>query len=365
MDVQRGLVSLTGTTVTTTITLGTPVPVGSSFVISSLRDEFSSPQYCFVRVELITIVDDEYTQLRFTRGSWGWTGNEKKAQIEWQVISGPEFTVQSGLATMSDLTTTVNVTITAVDRNKAFIALSNHTSANISVAWRALVRARFTSDTNLELYREQGYSGWHVYIAWFVVEWDGATVQSGLVLNNGTINTDDIDAVDTAETFLLYNYTGGHVRAENSAVRGIINEHSAGLFRVEFYRYVAYEECYVSYFVVSHPNIFVQRGNLSMVGTGSATATLGTAVNIAKSFMPVPNVGNCYGTASLDNTLDRGWHTHKLWQDGALSKVTVARNDSVNNAYPHWQVVTSTGDGEGGGIKSAFMASKLVAAGMI
>ena len=365
MDVQRGLISLLGTATTSEITLGTPVAVGGSFVISSVRAANSSCISALCRVELTTVVDDKYTKLKATRHLGG-TGHN--TYVEWQVISGTEFTVQSGENLIASDITTVTAAINEVARSKAFIALSNSAN-NASSAGTAFVRGRFTSDTQIELRR--GLSGQtSVTVVWYVVEWDGATVQAGLVetISTATLVTANIDSIDPAKTFLHYNYYHANsVWAASAFSRGRIeayDDEGVTKYRVEFRRSVATNAVYQSYFVISHDDISVQHALASTAGT-TVTATLVTAVNTDKAFMPTPSVGNAYATSNTDNSLHRGYNTHKLWQDGADSKVTIQREDSTGDLYASWYVVESQAEEHIGLLAAAPMTAKLVAAGVL
>lgn len=77
----------------------------------------------------------------------------------------PIRSIQRGIATHADPNTTVNVTISAVNINKAKV--------EITFTYSALsdrpIRARLTSSTNLELYSYTATG--QTYVAWEVIEY--------------------------------------------------------------------------------------------------------------------------------------------------------------------------------------------------
>jgi len=306
-SVQRGLISLTGSTTSAEITLDTPVPVGKSFVIASVRGT-STAARTLARVELTTVVDDEYTKLKATKDTGG-----NDSYVEWQVISGDAFTVQSGINTYS--ATTETQSISAVDLSSSFIVVSHHTSGSDT---RNFVRARFTSSTEIEFLSHLTTAK---SVSWYVVEWEGATVQRGLTTVDSTTKDQSISAVDLGETFLLHTFYG-----TTDLTYRVYNMASfTSTTNIQFRKYAHWggQHALASWFVVSHPDIFVQHVSLS-VSSSSSTATLGTAIDVDHSFAAT----NLYGNGWLNrasNALSIHHHTHKLWQDGASTKITVER----------------------------------------
>ena len=65
MEVQSGITELT--TGTVRHTLDTPVPVGQSFVIWTVRSNYNISGANMVQVRLDTIVDEHYTEIAFYR----------------------------------------------------------------------------------------------------------------------------------------------------------------------------------------------------------------------------------------------------------------------------------------------------------
>jgi len=323
-SVQRGLISLTGTTTTIEITLDTPVPVGQSFVITSIRSPRSSCAEALARVELTTVVSGEYTKLKATRNTGG---SGLDTHVKWQVISGSQFTVQSGISTYS--ATTETESINAVTLSRAFIVLSNHTAGSDQ---RNLVRARFTSSTEIEL---RSHLTSAKSVSWYVVEWNGATVQSGLVTVDSTTKNQSISSVTLSQTFLLFSFYG----TTDLTYRAWPSGHLSSTTNIQFLKHQHWsgQHPLVSYFVVSHPELSVQRGSMSISGS-SVTSTLGSAVDVDRSFTATTPVGNAYLSHHTASRVPH-YNTHKLWQDGTDSKITVERASTSQTLEARWEVV--------------------------
>jgi len=329
--VERGLISLTGTTVSVAVDLSDSVPVGESYVISSARAD-SDSGYCsesVAKVELTTVDDGNYTKIEATRGD-----GANNCYVEWQVITGSEFTVQSGGTSFSDGIVPKTEPIDEVTASKSFITVSAS-----STAWGAhqsFVRAKFNSTEEIELRPSAATTSYYPVASWYVVEWDGATVQSGTVDNTGITNTAEIDAVVLAETFLSYSYYATNAtRIPNVCF-------SRGRFssteEVEFRRGSSTNETYVSFFVVSHDDISVQSDEETISG-GSTTQTLSNAVDTSATFLSTPNMGGAYQDSGGTGNLEYGFNSHKLFQDGDDSKVTIEREATTGTLYASWFAV--------------------------
>ncbi len=323
MLVQRGVIQLADTVSSNTITLDTPVSVGESFVIATCRGNYRNS--ALARAELVTVVSGEYTQLTVSRGA-----TTDNCFIEWQVISGPRFIVQHDVTNVNS--TAVTETINQVDLGEAFIVFSF--SANDSRAERIYPRARFTNNQQIEFATDSGDVSNYATVSWYVVEWDGASVQSGLVTISDASATDAIDAVDLEEAFLLSTHYIGEHRSDRASLRGRISTTT----QVEFVRGDTTGTAYASYFVIEHPDIFVQSGLADTTGT-SITDTLGTAVDLEKSFMPANSLGNTYSTAATAEGTEELATTHKLFADGSDIKYTLERASDGGSVYVSWFAV--------------------------
>jgi len=315
-SIQRGSITLSGSA--SSVLLDTPVEVGKSFVICSTRGTASDPSSSMARVYLSDVVGANYTKITAARNST--TGT---CYVEWQVISGDQFSVQSGSIACNASYKDVN--ISKVDLSKSFIFVSSTTnSGNI---YRGLVRVKFNSDTQIEIRKGDSDTTFFPTVQWYVVEWDGASVQSGLVTNSSQTNTANISGVDLDKSFLAYNYyvTSTSSNSAYAFVRGRFSSNS----QVEFMRGSSTNSAYVSYFVISHPDIIVSSGLITISGT-SENANVST-----ESFLPVTSVGNAYQTSTSTSTLHHGYNTHSL-NDTTL---TVERTDSTGTLYASWFAV--------------------------
>jgi len=331
VGVQRGLISLVGIT-EYEVTLDTPVPVGKSFVIASCRSNRSEVDCALAEVRLTTPVNGNYTKIKATRYSD--LGN---CYVEWQAISGDDFTVQEGETSFSDGDETHEETINAVNLSKSFIVLSLRADFSTCEPYFNFIRSRFLSTTQIELSVYSGSTTYYPVTYWYVVEWEGATVQSGLVTVSTDVNTDSINEVNLDKALLVFNYK---VWAQSFVGRALCRGRLSANNEVEFRRGVSNTSrpMYISYFAIEHPSISVQSGLEEITGY-SSTSALSIAIDVSKSFMPVPIMGNGYHTTDSVQTIHYGYNTHKLWQDGNDSKVTIERCVDNDILYASWFVV--------------------------
>ncbi len=276
--VESGLFVLDG--LSEEYALDTPIKVGKGFVIASCRSNSDRVDDGYARVELIDVVDGEYTKIRATRIASGGT-----CWVEWQTVSSSEFTVQSGVLDFGGGGTTRTIDISEVDLSKAFITLS----ATGGTTWirRSAVRARFISSNQIEFYAEVS-STLYPTICWYVVEWRDASVHSGLVSVTGDTVTDEIQEINSDKTFLIFNYA---TTAETSGATALIRGRFSSNTQVEFARGSSSYACYVSYFCITHPDINVISGLVDFDGTSGS-------VEGDKRFLPTHQFGNAYSTTT-------------------------------------------------------------------
>lgn len=330
--VQRGLVSLEHPDLEEEVTLDTPVLVGKSFVIATCRASDSPCNRAMAEVYLMGITNDCYTKIKVIRDS---TYAGQNCYVEWQVITGDCFTVQSGETVFDDITIPKTEAINSVDLSKSFIVLTS--ASNYHYAAFSFVRARFTSPTEISLRPYAINVSRYPTVYWYVVEWEGATVQSGTI--DITANdTDSISEVNLAQSFLIFSYCASRATNPHEVfVRGKFNSS----IELAFDRGYNGGTAYISWFVVSVPSISVQPALLEVTPlVSSADDTLATSVDIEKTFLPAPCVGNGYSDSDEINYLHRCYHTHKLWQDGSDTKVTLARGTTGGTIYGSYFAVT-------------------------
>jgi YD repeat-containing protein len=141
------------------------------------------------------------------------TENGSAVDAYWQVVEMQGASVQRGIATIPDSTTSVNASITSVDTTKSFLIMNiaADSSANGNEG-RYLIRGAFTNSTTLTFNRV-GTQGTPT-IAWEVVSMsDGTTVQSGAksttATSDSTLNQTLSSAVDLARSFVYLSVQGG------------------------------------------------------------------------------------------------------------------------------------------------------------
>ena len=318
--VQRGTMTI-GAPATNLVTLDTPVAVGKSFVVASCRGG-NRPRGMFTTVELTTIVEDKYTQLEITKRHADGT-----SITEWQVIAGSEFTVQSGKIVNTDFGTATR-DINEVDLSKAFLFLSAAPTTTGDELRRVTVRGRFTSATRVE------FVAWSVAkdLVWYVVEWEGARVQSGILepRDNTVAFASLAQPVDLDKAFV---YTVHNNNANpGTAGRAYIRTRFTSPNEIEFMNGTVATNR-ISWFVVEHDDVLVHSG-LDETAELSIEKTI-PGLDTNKTFMPVGQLGNAYTDSALGNHTP-GANTHQL---ESATNAVVRRTSSDGNLYASWFVV--------------------------
>ena len=256
MQIYRGSLSTTSDTGTKAIDLTAPVPVGKSFPLITWSAPGLAGSYGRQPAARLTgEVNGFYTTLTLE-----WRNNVVgDVTINWQVITGDEFTVQSGTEVFPLSKT---VAIAPVDLTESFIAVS--TTADINYGHATYVDASFTADNQIALTRQPVESG-NVAACWYVVTMAGATVQSGSSTIGGSAPsaTATIDQVDLGKSFLLFSFS-----TESRAIgRLLLEGHFNSGTQIEFkfdISGLAHKPAYVKWFVVQHEKFRVQAGLTTM-----------------------------------------------------------------------------------------------------
>ena len=325
INVQHGILALTSGLLINEVILDNPVPIGKSFVISSCRGNGANPDALTARVELTEIVNGSYTKIKATRRS-----SSYNSFVEWQVISGESIKVQSGVLDFGGGGTARTLNISEVDLSKAFIALS----ATGATTWirRSAVRARFLSSTQVEFYAECSTTLYPI-ICWYVVEWDGADVQSGAVSVTGASSTDSIVDINQGNTLLLFNYaTTASTYASEALVRGRFSSNN----QVEFVRGSSGNECYISYFCISHPKISVKN---ELITVTDLVGSFKFDKEVGDSFLSTHQFGNAYSTS---NIFSCSFNTHSIHFGDGEDEAVVQRAVSSGELYASVQVISPT-----------------------
>lgn len=278
------------------------------------------------KVELTTISGGYFTKVKATRAE---AISGCVAAIEWQAIYGDEFTVQSGTTACNDTLIAASAVISPVNISKSFMVHTNTTEQDIGT--RSLFAATLTSGI-VTFNRFAGESGDVNSINWYVVTWSGATVQNDVALLISDTVTTSIDTVDRSKAFLIYSYSSESESAPDALFsRGVISSDS----EVTFATFQDFGNQYISFFVVEHPDLYVQYGTTTISGT-SEIVTLSHLVNVNRTFLPLPQFGNSYSDIGIDGALHWCYNTQKLSQDGSNSKVTIERGSDEGSVYASW-----------------------------
>jgi hypothetical protein len=323
--VYRGSTSLTGTTTTTTVTLGTPVAVGESFVVASVKSQVDRGDSSLPVVFLKTEVSGEYTELEITRIR-GATSED--ITVAWQVITGSEFTVQNGTATIGSGSSTTTAAISTVDTSIAFPVIyfapstggtGGPQNCGINVAFNSTTELGFSRDTTA------GTST----IRWQVVEWTGATVATYTTTLSGTSVNSTITAVDMDSTFVVnyFNCSGAIYDGRISPKVTLTTTTN-----IQTTRDNSNNDIDLRFFVVSHPDISVQRGTIQMTSTVASNTATVSSVDTTKSFLMTHIAGNSQNNASSNDERSN----HVLTD---ATTVTVSRIGTGNLTDVSYQLV--------------------------
>lgn len=189
MLIQRGVTAVSGTTAT--VTLDTSVKVGESFVVHSQTSGQNRSIDSTIQCYLDTVVSGNYTEIKFERN-----GSDGTNTVYWEVISGEEFSVQSGETTVSGAST--NVSISSVDTTKTLPLVSWRTSE--TGATGLSLSPDVTSSTNLNLKKSE--SSGNLITRWQVVESDLFNVKKYTGSRGGTSTTVSVDEFDATKSFV-------------------------------------------------------------------------------------------------------------------------------------------------------------------
>lgn len=330
IHVERGEVNMaSGGDTTVTITLATPVPVGKSFAIVSMRSSATEPSRCLATATLMTQVGDNWTQLRIQRSF----NTSTAADYQWEVITGPQFTVQTFEITMTSATD-VDQAISAVDLSKAFIVASMRSNSTSAIA--AYNRVKFTSTTNVKCL--SGSSTTSQFCRIYVVEWEGATVQSGeadFPTTGGTVNK-TITAVDLSKTFVMYSWSMLNFGSNPGVVA--LRAAFTSTTNLQFFRQLtsASAQGTADWFVISHPSISVRSGSTTLTAASSASPTFTAVGDTARTFVPTPLQGNASQTTNANTSLHHHYNSRYL-ED--TDNIVIERGAATNNLTASWFVV--------------------------
>ena len=280
------------------------------------------------RVDLSDISGDNYTKIKATR----YSSNDHITTVEWQVIYGDEFNVQTGTIDCNDLSLTETQEITPVDLDKAFIIHTNYASDEL--ASKGFFMSDFSSESEVVISRGYAQSGDVNSINCQVIEWSGATVHSYGIEMETDVVVVDVEEVNPLNTFLVSSYTEEGIEPLYQFSRGDILSSE----EVSFTRYGVGNPQQISFFTVSHPDFCIYSGSSSISGLVDSVI-LDDLVSVNRSFVYTPQIGNASSDVAGFGTMFCGFNTHKLEQDGVNSVVTIERGNEDGELSYSYSVV--------------------------
>ncbi|MFA5396244.1 MAG: LamG domain-containing protein [Methanogenium sp.] len=340
-DVQSGSETLNPGVATATINLATPVPVGRSFPIVSVRSDNYRTSRTLATATLQNEVDGYYTQL-YIRRSYT---TDTTAIYCWQVITGRNFTVQTFEKTLT-ADTEDNQSVSEVDLSKAFLLITMRTS--FTGVLGGLVGAKFTSTTNVNLMRGSG--GSETVVRVYVVEWEGAYVQSGEKQWTGSVQNMDetINRIDTTKSFVLFNQRMQNYDTNPGIIFGRL--YITSPTNLHFHKWLYYssgDHGTFNWFVIQHPSINVKSAvGSSTTGTESSWY-LSTTPDLDHSFAPTSLIGHAGNNTNANTSLQYAYNTHEmsvLVPGVEMHYVRRSASNSPYSMYPSSFMVEASGE---------------------
>lgn len=332
ISVQSGSTTLGSGTASSAVTLTTPVATGQSFVIASVRGTNTDASAAMARATLSDVSGPNYTKVTLTR-----TTTTGTVVIDWQVVTSTSFTVQSGETTFAN-STTLDVTVSAVTASKAFLVFTNSYDAtqNDPNGRANPFSGRFTSTTNIRFEKQMADPTKVPTVSWYVVEWTGATVQSGGVAigSGSSSNTATISSVTAASTFVLHSYHQTDATNQGNANATLVDAVLTNATTLTFTRGTTTTAKQVYFFVVSHPNFSVQSGTVSVTGgNASNTATISSVVT-GNTFMAYgSSVANVRSTNATTDAQFSYWTTPVLTNATTVTATSAGTSDTRTVPY--------------------------------
>ena len=180
------------------------------------------------------------------------------AIVDWSIVSGPEIKVQRGEISF-DTESSLSLRIGQVNLSSSFIIVN--TKLNSGVAGEnveGFFSGRFIDDSNVVFEREGGSA--NGVLSWQVVDWNGTTVQSGVLnISDGILsNNTGINQVDLNKSVLIFsNSLFWDNSVEDLMIKGNFTSNS----EIEFSRVGSGGNVSISYFVVESDLFNAQGGD--------------------------------------------------------------------------------------------------------
>lgn len=304
-SMQSGLENISAQTTNVTINA---VDTSKAFVTCSYNVGSSQPR----NISLCNLTSS--TNLQIVAGAGAAT-----ATVSWFVVEfASDIWVERGTINMpatdpgdgSDLVQDIDLG-SAVDLSKSYILVSsniNTTQTNLDD--QRMVRASFNSGTQIKIERSE--SGTEINVAWQVVEWDRAKVQTGttsITDGNTFVSVTNLDYVNPETSFVIFNFKPGpniNGVEEDYFVRSDFSSSTlTNKSTINFYRYGPDNQVDIGYFLIDlGDGSKVEHGSLSLLGTDLSTTTTLSTVNTALAFPLISNDVNAANDATaLDPSL--------------------------------------------------------------
>jgi len=310
--------------------LDSAVEKGKAFVIATIRSNNYRPSRSCVQVFLDYEGEtDDFDSLTFSRSY----GTDTAVTIDWQVIESDDLTVQYLFANM-DASTEEDFEISTVDLSKAFLIVNYRTTSTSSGAFS---RARFTSTTNVRINNNLANTWQRVHVQ--VIEWDGASVQSGSAELKSSLETVSLDS-DTPEdrTFFFFS----HTRQLNSTIprRAFVYMEYIEADSVRFRTVGSFSTIIdVDWFAITLPGIRTEKA--SNVSTGTSKEETIPKIYESNSFIPKGILGDSASSSSSTSSLHYGYTTYKFKDDETVRAERGTSGDTFYNGF----MVVSIPDG--------------------
>jgi hypothetical protein len=298
------------------VTLGTAVNTSRSLILLSTRSTSDDGATL-----LVTGTFTDNSTLRFDRYS------NSAATLEWEVVQNPDFTVQRGETYYNTTETTLTATISAVNLSNSFLVVYsrfNNTPTPSKFVW-GLWTGNISNSTTLSFERGGTNTLSNGTLSWQVVSWSQATVQSGTAAASNTFTSVPITAVNLSTSFLVLSSRCTSAGGLNvMMVQGyFVNSTS-----ISFLRGSGTGTATASYFVVSSPDVTVQRGNYAYGASAAVQSIPISTVNTSRTFTI-----NSLDSEDSTNSNSRGFATIRLANSTAVEIQKDTASGTINNTW--------------------------------
>jgi hypothetical protein len=294
--------------------------------------------YHTVRLGAASSPDKDWVRASLTNTTTLWFHKNNSATntlVEWQVIESPNFTVQRGSSPNLTTGQTYTQIINAVNLSRSFLVFSyDQSDTNTNRDARAYWNGTFANSTAIVFSRNLS-TATYSRIDWQVIDWAGATVQTGYVTQNAVATaTATINAVNLSNSFIISSSTSNAVTPDAMFPQVFFKNTTT----VNVTRKTGTTFLLTTFFVISHPSIIVQNGSNSFTATAQQNATLTTPINLSTSFAVMSYSTNA--TLVAFNTAKTTVQLHNT------TAIALKKDNATNQVNTNWFAIS---DGVGGG----------------